>query len=139
MESKIKQFISKQALTRQNLLTKIHEIIVDTDKTVEPIVEPMMGHEMIVYKARGMMKYALASVKKYMSLHVLPIYSSKPLFEKYQILLNKAKFQKGCVNFDNEEEMPLDIVKQLMKDCSKIDLVKIREEYLKSKKSKHKD
>ena len=131
----VKGYISKQPLDRQNVLSEIHAIILEADKTVKAEVEPMMGKEMIVYKGKGSMKYALSSVKNYMSLHVLPIYGSKTLHSKYEALLPKASFQKGCINFIDEDEMPPDIVKQLMTDCSSIDLLKIKEEYLKSKKA----
>jgi len=138
MDSKVKHYIESQPQNRQGILTDIHLIIVQEDKTVVPIVEPMMAKEMIVYKGKGFMKYGLASVKNYMSLHVMPIYGSKILFTKYQALLNKAKFQKGCINFYTEDEMPLEIVRQLFADSSKIDLLKIREDYLKEKKQKGK-
>jgi hypothetical protein len=136
MNMEVKDYILKQPTARQNVLAKIHAIILEADKTVKAEVEPMMGKEMIVYKGRGSMKYALASVKNYMSLHVLPIYGSNTLHSKYEALLPNASFQKGCINFVNEDDMPLDIIKQLMIDCSSIDLLKIREEYLKSKKIK---
>ena len=95
-----------------------------------------MGKEMIIYNAPGTFKYGLASVKKYMSLHVLPMYGSPVIYEKYKALLKDASFQKGCINFKNKDEMPLKIVQDLISDCSKIDLRALREEYLKSKKKK---
>jgi len=134
MDSTVEHYISIQLLDRQGVLADIHAIIVGEDKSVVPIVEPMMGKEMIVYKNKSMMKYALAGVKNYMSLHVLPIYASKELFSKYKLLLHNATFQKGCINFETAEEMPLDIVRQLIADCSKIDLLKIREQWLKERK-----
>jgi hypothetical protein len=82
------------------------------------------------------MKYGLASMKNYMSLHILPIYASNTLYTRYSALLNKAKFQKGCINFENEDSMPVEIIQQLFRDCSVIDLAKIREDYLKEKKQK---
>jgi len=94
---------------------------------------------MIMYKSKGMMKYALASVKDYMSLHVLPMYMSKDIFGKYQALLPKSKFQKGCINFENAEVFPLQIAKELIMECSPIDLVAIREAQLKERKSKSKN
>ena len=114
-------------------MTSIHRTIVEEDRSVTAQVQTMMGKEMIVYKGNGLMKYGLASVKNYMSLHVLPIYGSMKLHTKYKALLNKANFQKGCINFDNEDNMPLDIVRQLITDCSALDLGKIKEEYLKQK------
>ncbi len=130
-------YISNQLFERQNILTKIHEAILENDKSVEAIVEPMMRIEMIIYKAKGSMKYGLASVKNHLSLHLLPIYGSQLLHAKYKALLPNANFQKGCINFKNEDEMPIDIVKQLICDCAPIDLVKIREDYLKAKKEKN--
>ena len=76
----------------------------------------------------------LQVLKKHMSLHLLPIYSNPTLHSKYKELLPKAKFQKGCINFTSEEEVPIKILKSLLKECAKINLLKVREEYLKSKK-----
>ena len=115
---------------------QIHEIIIQNDKTVTASIEPMMGKEMIVYKAPGTFKYGLSSMKNYMSLHVMPIYGSTILYSKYKALLKNAAFQKGCINFKNSEEMPLKIVKDLMTDCSKIDLRAIKENYIKLKLKK---
>jgi hypothetical protein len=134
MEANIKKYILTQPEARQTILTDIHTIILELDKTVIAEIAPMMGKEMIIYKSRGVMKYGLAGVKNYMSLHVLPIYASKTLYEKYQSLLDKASFQKGCINFDTGDKMPLDIVRLLFTDCAKIDLAKIREEYIAAKK-----
>ena len=131
----ISKFISKQPPERQKILREIHEIIVQADKSVKPEIELMMRKEMIVYKASGIFKYGLSSVKNYMSLHAMPIYGSPVLYSRYKNILKKAKFQKGCINFINEEDMPLDIVNQLITDCSKIDLLKIKEDYIKSRGS----
>src|ERR1035441_3340900 len=136
MDQKTRNYILTQPADRQAILSDIHSIILDKDKSVISEIAPMMGKEMIVYKSNGMMKYGLAGVKNYMSFHVLPIYGSKTLFDKYKSLLNKANFQKGCINFDKGEKMPLDIVRQLISDCSKVDLVKIREDQLKERKLK---
>jgi len=132
----ITEFISSQPEERQALLSQLHEIIIKNDKTVTPVIAPMMGIEMIIYNAPGSFKYGLASVKKYMSLHVLPMYGNPVLYEKYKGLLKDANFQKGCINFISKDEMPLKIVKDLIADCSKIDLRAIREEYLRSKAKK---
>jgi hypothetical protein len=138
MDTNIKDYILKQSPERQGILTDIHSIIIDKDKTVVATIEPMMGKEMIMYKAKGMMKYALSSVKNYMSLHCLPMYGSPAIFNKYKALLPDAVFQKGCINFTSAKQMPLKIVKQLFTECAPIDLVKMREEYLKQKKGKGK-
>src|SRR6476646_10850019 len=95
----ISEFISTQPEERQELLSQLHEIIIQNDKTVTPVIAPMMGKEMIIYNAPGSFKYGLSSVKNYMSLHVLPMYGSTILYNKYKVLLKEANFQKGCINF----------------------------------------
>lgn len=132
----IKKYIADQPLERQNLLTNIHEIIMANDKTVVAEVGLMMGKVMLIYKGKGVMKYALSSVKNYMSLHAMPIYGSMVLHTKYKPLLPTASFQKGCINFINDEDVPLEIIKDLIIDCAPFDFEKMREEYLKSKKEK---
>jgi len=64
----ISKFISNQPPERQKILKEIHEIIIQGDKSVTAEVGLMMGKEMILYKASGIFKYGLSSVKK---LHVI--------------------------------------------------------------------
>lgn len=130
----VNNFIDKQEDSRRALLHALHQIITENDRRVTPAIGLMMGKEMIIYNDRGFFKYGLASVKDYMSLHVLPIYGSPLLHAKYVALLPNAKFQKGCINFKNTDEMPLDIATQLFTDCAPIDLLAMRQEYLNSKK-----
>ena len=131
----IEVYINSQPLDRQKIQSDIHKAIIENDKSVIAKVELMMGKEMIVYKGKGVMKYGLASMKKYISLHLMPIYGSITLHSKYKTLLPLANFQKGCINFNNENEMPIAIVRELIIDCSSFDLMKMREEYLKSKEA----
>jgi hypothetical protein len=132
----INDYINQQPEPRQPVLRSIHESILKNDPNVEAVIGSMMRNEMIIYNQRGFFKYGLASVKDYLSLHVLPIYSNSPLHSKYEQLLPNARFQKGCIKFKDAAEMPLHIVEQLMIDCEKIDLLAIREKYLASKKKK---
>ena len=100
------EFLEKQDPERKELLKSIHKVIVENDKTVKATVGKMMGKDMILYNCPGSFKYGLASVKEHMSLHCLPIYGDKKLYEKYEKLFSKAKLQKGCINFKNADEMP---------------------------------
>ena len=135
MNMEIEVYIFSQPTDRQKILLDIHKAIIENDKSVIAKVELMMGKEMIVYKGKGIMKYGLASMKNYISLHLMPIYGSLTLHSKYKTLLPLANFQKGCINFNNENEMPIEIVRELIIDCSSFDLTKMKEEYLKSKKA----
>jgi hypothetical protein len=115
----ISEYINMQEPEREKILASIHKIITETNKKVTPRIGDMMGKEMIMYEFDGAFGYALASVKTHMSLHNIIMYGHKPLYDKYSKLLNKAKFQKGCINFKTAEQMPLDIVKEFMADSAK--------------------
>lgn len=135
MDAAIQDYIKRQPEDRQKLLTALHGAVLKNDATVHAVIEPMMGKEMIIYKGKKMMKYGLASMKEYMSLHALPIYMNPTLRGKYQSLLDRASFQKGCINFTSAEQMPLAVITQFIRECSAIDLEKIREDQLKNKKA----
>jgi Domain of unknown function (DU1801) len=132
----IAEFIALQPAERQKLLMELHEIIVLKDKTVTAEIGPMMGKDMIIYNAPGSFKYGLASVKKHMSLHVLPMYMNPAIYDKYKALMPDTGFQKGCINFNSKEEVPLKIVKELIAECAKIDLKALREKQLQLKGKK---
>lgn len=135
MDTAIKDYINHQPAERQKILSDLHALILKNDTTVTPVIEPMMGKEMIIYKGKKMMKYGLASMKEYMSLHALPIYMNPALHTKYQSIFKNASFQKGCINFTSEEQMPIALVTQFVKECSAIDLEKIREQQLQDRKA----
>ena len=123
----IAEFISGAPGERQAFLTRLHETILTNDPTVIPVVKLMMGKEMILYEERGYMKYGLASTKHYMSLHCLPMYMNPALHQKFEKLLPQAKFQKGCINFNDEAAMPVDTVAGLIADCSSLSIAAMLE------------
>ncbi len=123
------EFISKQEPERQKLLSDLHKIILKTNKKVVPEVDKMMGKEMIQYKIGKYFVYALASTKNYMSIHSMPLYGCKPIHEKFSKLFKKAKFQKGCINFKDASEMPLDLAEEFMTACATIDWVAVMKKY----------
>ncbi len=130
----IAEYIKAQPGERQAQITALHQVILANDKTVEPVIEAMMGKEMILYKERKYMKYGLAGVKNYISLHCMPIYMNTVLHTKYGALLPKAKIQKGCVNFTSTDEFPLAVATALISDCSGISIAEILENRNKKRK-----
>jgi hypothetical protein len=125
----IKEYFSELDSSRSSILSKIHQIIISSDKNIDAEVGMMMGKQMIIYKEEGIFKYALSSSKEYLSIHLMTIYGSSPLHSKYQKLLMNAKFQKGCINFKSELDMPSDIVTQLILDSAKINMKKLVEKF----------
>lgn len=130
----IAEYIQSAPAERQAVLSKLHEIIVASDATIVPVVKPMMGKDMLLYEEQGkVMKYGLADTKNYMSLHCLPMYMNPPMHAKYEALAPTAKFQKGCINFNDEAELTPEVVAQLIKDCSEISIIAMLENRKKKK------
>src|SRR5471030_2511588 len=101
----ISEFINTMPADRQATLTAIHQLILANDQSVVPVIKSMMGKEMILYEERCYMKYGLASIKNYMSLHCMPMYMNPAFHAKFTALLPTAKFQKGCINFTDTAAM----------------------------------
>jgi hypothetical protein len=121
------EYIQEQSAEKQTFLTEIHNAITGNDTSVIAEVEGMMGKQMILYKEKCYMKYGLSVVKKHMSLHCMPIYMNPALHAKYSGLLPAAKLQKGCINFNNADELPLEVIVALITDCASIDIASILE------------
>jgi hypothetical protein len=123
----IAEYINQQPVDRHDIMTALHDVIVGNDKSVTFSIEPMMGKDMMMYKQMNYMKYALASVKKHLSLHCLPMYMNPAIHAKYEALLPAAKFQKGCINFSSAEDISLETIAALITDCSEINIADVLE------------
>src|ERR1700722_16073939 len=106
----VPEFLAGLPADRQELMNTLHETIVANDPNVVVSIKPMMGKEMIMYEEGNYMKYALASAKRHKSLHCLPMYMHPEIHAKYAALLPAAKFQKGCINFTDGDQMPPAVV-----------------------------
>ena len=73
------------------------------------------------------MKYGLASTKNHMSFHCMPMYMNPSLHVKFASLLPAAKFQKGCINFTSEEDLPIVVLTELIAECSSINIAAVLE------------
>jgi hypothetical protein len=130
----IAEYIQTAPAERQTLLTTLYEAIAANDATVTATVKPMMGKDMILYEERGVvMKYGLASTKNHLSLHCLPMYMNSAIYAKYQAQAPAAKFQKGCINFNSEAELPVAVVTGLIAECSAISIVDMLDKRKKKK------
>ncbi|WP_428328997.1 hypothetical protein [Mucilaginibacter sp.] len=129
----ITEFISGAPDERQAVLTALHEAIIANDPTVIAMVKPMMGKDMILYEQRCYMKYALADTKKHMSLHCLPMYMIPALYQQFEKWLPDANFQKGCINFIGEADLPLITLAKIITECSAVNIAEVLENRKKKK------
>ena len=131
----ITQYLDELDNSRSSILHKIHQIIIESDRNVDSGIAIMMGKQMIIYKQEGIFKYALANSKDYLSLHIMTIYGSPILHAKYKILLPNARFQKGCINFKSDLDMPAAVVAELIRESAKINMKKVFDDSRKRKAS----
>ena len=122
-----KQYLDTLPKERKVIISKLREYILKSDPLVKEVVAGMMGREMLMYMQGDFMKYALSSVKDHMSFHSMVMYGSSVRFgggglrEKYEKLLPKAKFQKGCINFKSALQLPLDVAEKIVKEMAKVE------------------
>ena len=122
-----KEYLDSLPEDRKAILSKLRQLILKSDPLVKEVVSSMMGKEMLMYMQGDFMKYALSSVKEHMSFHSMVMYGSSTRFggsglrEKFEKLLPKAKFQKGCINFKDVIQMPLDIAEKFVKEMAKVE------------------
>lgn len=122
-----KQYLDSLPEDRKEVISKLRELILKSDPLVREVVGGMMGKEMLVYMQGDVFKYALSSVKQHMSFHSMVMYGSSLRFggsglrEKFEKLLPKAKFQKGCINFKNALQMPMDTAEKFIKEMAKVE------------------
>jgi hypothetical protein len=118
---------------RQEMIRVLHQAVIDHDPSVVAAIKPMMRQEMILYEEACAMKYGLASAKAHMSFHCLPMYMKPEIHTKYQNLMSKAAFQKGCINFKSLEELPVNVFSELIAECSAINIAQVLADRKKSK------
>lgn len=69
------------------------------------------------FAADGEMYVALANQKNYITLHLVQTYIFPELKAKLDASGKKLKGGKGCVNFLRAEELPLDVIAQIVGSC----------------------
>jgi len=103
-------------------LKEFHDTIMEEDGNVQPEIGVLMGKEALIYKQNGEFKYALAGLKNYFTLHVMPMYANPEIRDTYRTALRNVKFQKGCVNFKDFKDFPREILRELIKDSRDLEL-----------------
>jgi len=122
-----KQYLDSLPEDRKEVISKLRELILKSDPLVKEVVAGVMGRDSLVYLQGNVMKYALSSMKEHMSFHSMVMYGSSLRFggsglrEKFEKLLPRAKFQKGCINFKNALHMPVDIAEKFIKEMAKVE------------------
>lgn len=68
----------------------------------------------LIFKAGDQQYVALANQKSYISLHLIPLYIFPELQAKLDASGKNLKCGKGCINFKRAEELPLDVIAEII-------------------------
>ena len=88
----------------------------------------------LTFKAEGEWYVALANQKNYLSLYLTPIYVYPELRAKLDGGGKKLKCGKGCINFKRAEELPLEVIGEIVGANSAADYVEKMRSLRKSSK-----
>ena len=121
-----------------DILNKLKKIILKYDKKVEAKEGKIMGASGTVFNEQEIFKYALAKTKTGYSFHSMAIYANPTLHADFKSKMQKAKFQKGCVNFKSLEDFPADVFEEHMKKSAKADFLMVINHYKQKKRSEKK-
>ena len=73
-----------------------------------------VGPKYLIFKAVDQQYVALANQKNYISLHLIPLYIFPELQAKLDAGGKKLKCGKGCINFKRAEELPLEVIAEII-------------------------
>jgi hypothetical protein len=77
-----------------------------------------IGAKFLSFKAGDEWLVALANQKNYISLYLIPLYMFPEMKAKFDAAAGgKLKCGKSCVNFKRAEELPLEVVGEIVRDC----------------------
>jgi hypothetical protein len=102
-------FLAGVDSSRREVLSTIHDMIIRTDGKVSRGMGNILGKQMIIYKGVRDFQIWPVELEILHVIHVMPMYGSRALHSRYAKQLNKAKFQKACINFRSGDELPLNI------------------------------
>jgi uncharacterized protein YdhG (YjbR/CyaY superfamily) len=119
------QYIADVEEKRRADIQRLHDLILETAPELEPTMEfGMLGYGKHAYKyASGRtgewMKIGIANNKQYISLYCCAADEHGYVAEQYKERLPKASIGKSCVRFKRLSDLDEEVLKDLVRDCSK--------------------
>lgn len=113
----MEDFFEKLNTQDANFLRPYAELIREKDSGLEVKVQPVMSVALgLNFLQEGVMKYALTRTQQHFSFHTMVMYAFPEVKALTENLLEgtKAKIQKGCINFRNTEELPINIFNEII-------------------------
>ncbi len=132
----VEEYLSKLPENRKDSFLEVRKMINDnlSDGFVESVNWGMLSYEIPLevypetYNGEPLMFCALAAQKRHLSLYMMSVYQNP---EQREILLNafdelgvKPNMGKSCLRFTNVKKIPLQILGELISDCTMEEFIK---------------
>jgi len=130
----IETYLSSLSEEERQLINTFRKIISENDPLVSEAFGKFMSSEnAFCYNEQGVFKYGIVLTKKHLSFHSLVMYMHPELMTALKAELPRAKFQKGCVNFNQANDFPAPVLAAHIQASAKIDFSPVIERYHKKK------
>lgn len=106
----IDEYISQFSSDVKKILTEIREIV----KTVAPEAEEAIRYGMPTFRLNNRNLFHFAAFNKHIG-----VYPTPPIIEAMKDELKIYKTSKGAIQFPLSEEMPFQLIKEIVKECVK--------------------
>lgn len=108
-------FLSELSKEEKIAINKMRELIMEIDSNVkEKVGDIMSSKNCFRYEEDGVFKYGLAKTKNHFSFHSMVMYANSNVHDFIEENSNSLKIQKGCINFTDVNDFPLDLFKEFI-------------------------
>lgn len=104
----VPEYIAEQPAERQKALTKVRSVI----RKVAPDAKESMQYGMAAYDLNGML-CGFGAQKNHMALYVC----EPEIVDAHRAALGRLNCGKGCIRFRSLDELPLDVISDILKDA----------------------
>ena len=105
------QYLATLPDERRESVARVWQVV--RDNMPSGYVE-QIGPKFLQFAAGAEGYVALANQKNYVSLYLLPVYVDPSLKQKLDGVDKKLKVGKSCLNFNHHDDLPLDIIGEIV-------------------------
>lgn len=123
-------FLSELSKEEKVGISKMRELILAIDSNVKEKVGDIMSNKNCFrYEEDGVFKYGLAKTKNHFSFHSMIMYANSDVRNFIKENSNSLKIQKGCINFKNVDDFPVELFKEFISISASADFSSVINHY----------
>lgn len=123
-------FLAESSKKEKDIINQMRKLILEIDPNVKEKAGDIMSiKNCFIYEEEGVFKYGLAKTKNHFTFHSMVMYSNKNVYNFIVEKSESLKIQKGCINFRNLVDFPLDLFKEFLSVSASIDFSSVINHY----------